>query len=98
MRKLAIIACVAAVFGGCIYCTRIPVVYSQVDQKKVVSTPEQEPTHLDPVPDKIAGPKAKMTAPAVASAKSYVVLDFAGTVSANEPDFDVVFSPEGSAS
>jgi hypothetical protein len=102
MRKPITILCSWLVFGISVYFTCLSPVYSQVDQKsdpkKVVSTPEEEPTHLEPVSDKITDPKARITAPASVSVRSYVVLDFAGTVSAIEPDFDIVFSPEGSTS
>jgi hypothetical protein len=62
--------------------------------REVVSTPkEDEPTHLEPVSTE---PKAKIVAPTKVNVKSYVVLDFTGTASSIEPDFDVVFGPEGS--
>jgi hypothetical protein len=104
MRKLAIVLCCGFVsYSTCIYLAsgqfgkaeHAP--HQEVQksvQKKVESTPENEPTHLEPVPE----PKAKITAPSVVNVGSYVVLDFAGTVSAIEPDFDVVFHPEGSTS
>lgn len=113
MRKFAIIVCAGLVFGACIYPICVSSLYSQVSKKeshshpkKLESTPltpptapipdDPEPTHLEPVD--IKEPKAKITAPATVSSKSYVVLDFTGTISSIEPDFDVVFSPEGSKS
>lgn len=69
-------------------------------QKKetIESKSEEEPTDLEPVSDKITEPKAKITAPDRVNVKSYVVLDFSGTISSIEPDFDVVLRPEGSTS
>jgi hypothetical protein len=73
-----------------------PLLYSEPATGE--STHDQETTHLEPIRDKIVKPQAKIVAPANVNVKSYVVLDFAGTVSSIEPDFDVVFSPDGSVS
>ena len=102
MRKLAITICAGLALSVCAYPVYISSVYSQVgqksDQKRSDLPPEPEPEHLEPIPEKVIEPKAKITAPVSVSTKSYVVLDFTGTVSSIEPDFDVVFSPAGSKS
>lgn len=101
MRKFIIPLCIVIVFGIGTHLKLISSAHSQVNQKsvqkKVVSTPPdtEEPSNLEPV-DSAKEPKAKITAPANVSTHSYVVLDFTGTISSAEPDFDVVFSPEGS--
>jgi hypothetical protein len=64
-------------------------------QKKVESFADHEPVHLEPVD---AVPKAQLKAEASTKVHSHVVLDLEGTVTSVEPDLDVVFSPEGSAS
>jgi hypothetical protein len=114
MRRLAITTCFGLVFGAYLYIvcgsldSQIDKTDSSSRQKKAASTSDQESTplkvlvsttqeitHLEPVDKE---PKAKITAPTSVSTDSYVVLDFTGTVSSIEPDFDIVFSPEGSKS
>jgi hypothetical protein len=61
--------------------------------------PAPKPTPApEPAPNPASQPKAVLIAPATVKIKSYVVLDFTGTVSSKEPDFDVAIHPEGSKS
>jgi hypothetical protein len=104
MRKLITIMCFGFVFGISTYVAWISPGYSKNIQKSeqapvtVKSTSDQEITHLEPVLAKTTEPKARITAQDSVNVNSYVVLDFKGTVSSIEPDFDVVFGPEGSKS
>jgi hypothetical protein len=94
MNKITSILCV-----GVFLVLSTPQVYSQVKKEEPAlpapapPAPAPAPTP-DPAP--VPAPKARLIAPAYANVNAYVVLDFSGTTSSKEPDFDIVSHPDGS--